>query len=79
MTLDSSGNLFGVTRCDGAFGQGSIFELAVSGGSYTFIDLYDFTGGADTSLPNGDLVMDAQGNLYGTTVGNGGIVFKLSR
>ena len=79
LTLDSSGNLFGVTHCDGAFGLGSIFELALSGGSYTFIDLYDFTGGTDTSLPNGDLVMDAQGNLYGTTNGNGGIAFKLSR
>jgi uncharacterized repeat protein (TIGR03803 family) len=79
LTLDNSGNLFGVTYCDGALGQGSIFELAVSGGSYTFIDLYDFTGGSDTSLPNGDLVIDAQGNLYGTTIGNGGIVFQLSR
>jgi hypothetical protein len=33
----------------------------------TFILLYSFTGAADGASPFGDLIMDANGNLYGTT------------
>ena len=33
-----------------------------------FTTLYSFTGGADGGQPYGDLVFDAAGNLYGTTV-----------
>jgi uncharacterized repeat protein (TIGR03803 family) len=49
--------------------------------------LYDFTGEADGWDPNPGLVMDAAGNLYGTTGAGGdfncvvtgcGVVFKLS-
>jgi uncharacterized repeat protein (TIGR03803 family) len=83
-TLDSAGNLCGTTRCDGAYGYGSVFELTPSGGNYTYTDLHDFTNGDDGSYPNGDLVLDAQGNLYGTTFGGGaiggggGVVFELT-
>lgn len=82
LTLDSAGNLYGVTACDGLYNYGTIFELAFSGGSYTYIDLYDFTGGGDGGEPNGDLVRDAQGNLYGTAFLGGttgaGNVFELT-
>jgi uncharacterized repeat protein (TIGR03803 family) len=82
LTLDSAGNLYGVTLCDGAFGYGTVFELALSGGNYTYIDLHDFSGGTDGGDPNGDLVMEAQGNLNGTTFGGGttgaGNVFELT-
>jgi uncharacterized repeat protein (TIGR03803 family) len=37
----------------------------------TFTLLYSFTGGADGATPYGDLIMDAAGNLYGTTYGGG--------
>ncbi len=51
----------------------------------TFTLLYTFTGGADGGDPIGGLIMDAQGNLYGTTAGGGnpaclhgcGTVFKV--
>jgi uncharacterized repeat protein (TIGR03803 family) len=51
----------------------------------TFTLLYTFTGGADGGDPIGGLIMDAQGNLYGTTAEGGnlaclqgcGTVFKL--
>ena len=77
LTLDSAGNLFGVTYCDGLYGYGSVFELSPSGGTYTYTDLHDFTNGSDGGYPNGDLVLDAQGNLYGTTFGGGGgVVFE---
>ncbi len=82
LTLDSAGNLYGTTYCDGAYGYGSIFELTPSGGSYAFTDLHDFTNGDDGSYPNGNLVLDAQGNLYGTTFGGGadggGVVFEVT-
>jgi uncharacterized repeat protein (TIGR03803 family) len=46
----------------------------------TFNVFYTFSG-SDGSFPNGDLIHDAAGNLYGTTQGGGasrrGIVFKL--
>jgi len=45
--------------------------------------LYSFTGGADGSGPQGGLLMDASGNLYGTTFSGGargnGTVFELIR
>ena len=80
MTLDSAGNLYGVTYCDGAYGFGSIFVLMPSDGSYTFTDLHDFTNGSDGGYPNGDLVLDSNGNIFGTTFGGGGgVVFELTR
>jgi len=53
----------------------------------TFRVLYSFTGGADGEEPDGGLMLDAAGNLYGTTVQGGdsgcfggtcGVVFELS-
>jgi uncharacterized repeat protein (TIGR03803 family) len=46
--------------------------------------IYSFAGGADGAYPESDLVMDAAGNLYGTTVQGGGscdcgTVFELIR
>jgi uncharacterized repeat protein (TIGR03803 family) len=50
--------------------------------------IYSFAGGADGANPESDLIMDATGNLYGTTWGGGascslyygcGTVFELTR
>lgn len=86
MIMDSAGNLYGVTEGDGAYGMGSAFELSPSGGgdpwSYTFTDLHDFSG-FDGSAPVARLVMDREGNLYGTTQFGGnpscncGVVFVI--
>ena len=46
--------------------HGWIFELIPSNGGWTYVDLHDFTGGADGAEPIGDLTLDAQGNLFGT-------------
>lgn len=48
----------------------------------TYTIVHNFVGGpTDGSKPNGDLIQDAAGNLYGTTFGGGaynlGVVFKL--
>ena len=37
-----------------------------SNGGWTYVDLHDFTGGADGAEPIGNLTLDAQGNLFGT-------------
>src|SRR5437868_386021 len=66
----------------------TIFTMAlalvqVSYGQSGYQVLYNFGGGAtDAILPEGELVFDSAGNLYGTTVGGGasgnGTVFELS-
>jgi uncharacterized repeat protein (TIGR03803 family) len=83
---DSLGNLYGTASSAGPGTRGGVFELsppAVSGGSWTETMLFSFDGGADGGSPQGGLVMDASGNLYGTTSEGGdadgdGVVFELS-
>ena len=79
---DSQGNLFGTTYADGALklSFGVVFKLAPDGVESV---LHSFTGGSDGGHPNGDLIADSQGNLYGTTpsVNDGphGTVFKITQ
>lgn len=85
LARDRKGNLYGTTNFGGKHGFGTVFEVAPSGKEKV---LYAFTGGADGSGPVSGLVMDAQGNLYGTTQSGGdagggtvsqnGAVFKLT-
>jgi len=76
LTRDDSGNLYGITGGGGSYGYGVVFKLNPSG---TETVLYNFTGGPEQSFPNGTLVRDAAGNLYGVAEGNSGcgFVFKL--
>ncbi len=82
---DAAGNLYGTTQFGGTSGNGTVFELVNSNGSYTEKVLYSFAGASatssDGSLPLAGLVMDSSGNLYGTASGGGafgaGIVFEL--
>jgi uncharacterized repeat protein (TIGR03803 family) len=87
LIFDAGGNLYGTTfyggdlNCD-SIGCGTVFKLAPNAdGSWTESVLYRFTGG-DGMGPNGGLIFDAAGNLYGTTAGGGtfgrGVVFKLA-
>jgi uncharacterized repeat protein (TIGR03803 family) len=68
LTRDSSGNLYGTTLSGGACGHGTVFELVYSSETYTEKVLYSFgcTSG-DGWAPYAGLIMDAAGNLYGTT------------
>jgi uncharacterized repeat protein (TIGR03803 family) len=62
---DAAGNLYGTTDDGGAlFFYGTAFKLDTTG-NYTV--LHDFTGGSDGGYPTGTLILDASGNLYGTT------------
>jgi uncharacterized repeat protein (TIGR03803 family) len=94
---DPSGNFFGLTFSGGANGHGEAFKLAKqSGGGFVFVDIYDFcpggvgmSGCSDGSGPEGRLILDTSGNLYGATAFGGagcapkpstgcGTIFKLS-
>ncbi len=80
LVADRSGNLYGATTSggNGPYG-GTIFELSPAGDTWTFNVLYSFSGGGG---PYASLTIDAAGNLYGTTAGDGayrgGNVFKLT-
>jgi uncharacterized repeat protein (TIGR03803 family) len=83
--LDSAGNLYGTTNGDLGSGNdpyGSVYELTSSGSGWTERTLYLFQNESNGAFPKSDLVMDAAGNLYGTTSsggsGGGGTVFELS-
>ena len=76
LIFDAQGNLYGTTRfggnpsCrNGSTSCGTVFEVTSSG---TEKVLHTFDGlSTDGSEPEGSLVMDANGNLYGTTAGGG--------
>jgi uncharacterized repeat protein (TIGR03803 family) len=84
--LDGQGNLYGANQ-DGGNGYGFIFELSpASGGGWTLTHLHDFVG-TDGSQPFQGLILDASGNLYGTTPSGGtstectggcGVAFELT-
>ena len=82
----SDGNIYGAAYYGGGYGlayggDGTLFKISTNGALTT---LHSFTGGADGLLPSG-LLQGSDGNLYGTTGGQGpdnssglGTVFKFS-
>lgn len=81
LLIDKAGNLYGVTGFGGVIsgcpdndGCGTVFQLKPSGnGVWTKTTLYSFAGGADGEGPNGPLIFDQMGNLYGVTIYGGGV------
>jgi uncharacterized repeat protein (TIGR03803 family) len=82
--LFASGKLYGTTYYDGANNLGSVYELSRTAmGKWKEKVLYSFQGGSDGQNSLGNLVIDAAGNLYGTTSEGGadcscGTIFKLT-
>ena len=72
LTMDAAGNIYGTTYKDGVYGSGSVFELRPSNGAWLYTDLHDFTSGSDGAEPLGNVVLDSNGNLYGTAFTGGG-------
>jgi uncharacterized repeat protein (TIGR03803 family) len=71
LAIDGPGNLYGTSVDGGKYGAGVVFELAPSGSGYVYSVLHDFTGGSDGGHPYGQIVLDANGNLYGATESGG--------
>ena len=82
LAIDAAGNLFGANYGGGSSYKGNIFKLAQVSGVWTYTDLYDFTGGADGGGPQCSPVVDAMGNIYGTTSYGGtygdGVVWEIT-
>jgi len=77
LIIDSAGNLYGTTAGGGAGvtcrgGCGTVFRLTHKKNGWKKTRIYSFRGGAGGANPYGGLVLDQQGNLYGTTFYGGG-------
>ena len=79
LSTDTLGNVYGTEQFLGA-GHGNVFKLTCC---WTYTDLHDFTNSPDGADPAASPVVDAQGNIYGTTAGGGtfgfGTVWKISQ
>jgi uncharacterized repeat protein (TIGR03803 family) len=80
----SSANLYGTTSNGGVNGAGAVFEMTpTQGGNWTETVLHNFSAtGGDGTYPQGSLLFDSAGNLYGaTSLGgtyNSGTVFEIT-
>jgi uncharacterized repeat protein (TIGR03803 family) len=78
--MDGSGDLYGTAEQGGASNDGTVFEIVHGSGTVTVLASFNGTDGAG---PNGSLVLDGNGNLYGTTAGGGtygsGTVFEVAK
>jgi uncharacterized repeat protein (TIGR03803 family) len=76
---DAAGNFFGVTHGGGANGWGTVFELSMPSGTITTLASFN---GSNGEYPEGSLLEDSQGNLFGTATSGGafgdGTVFEIA-
>jgi uncharacterized repeat protein (TIGR03803 family) len=79
LIMDQSGNLYGTTSAGGANADGTVFELTRGSTIITTLASFNGTNGA---FPHSGLIMDQNGNFYGTTRDGGasgkGTVFELA-
>lgn len=77
---DAQGNLYGTTVYGGADVWGTVYKINTDGTESILHSFAETT--SDGGMPEGGLVFDKQGNLYGTTFQGGayglGTVFKIS-
>jgi uncharacterized repeat protein (TIGR03803 family) len=88
LVFDKFGNIYGTASGGGNNSNGIVFKLAPgTGGRWKETILHRFSGGGNGSRPFAGLVMDAAGNLYGTTDEGGnagcgkngcGVVFEVT-
>jgi uncharacterized repeat protein (TIGR03803 family) len=89
VAMDDKGNLYGTTGAGGAYAGGTVFELTPGGSQSVLYSFCSAVKCADGQGPAAALIIDAAGNLYGTTEnggnggapggGGGGTVFALRR
>jgi uncharacterized repeat protein (TIGR03803 family) len=73
LVFDKAGNLYGTASGGGAFGDGAVFKLTPTTTGYKLSTIHSFQqGGTAGFRPSSPLVLDAAGNLYGTTEAGGG-------
>jgi uncharacterized repeat protein (TIGR03803 family) len=81
---DKAGNIYGTTSegGDSVCACGVVYKLAPQpGGKWKYTVLHKFVA-ATGGLPEGGVILDGKGNLYGTTLGGGahgdGVVFEVT-
>jgi uncharacterized repeat protein (TIGR03803 family) len=90
LAMDATGNLYGTTFGSGnaygsgfcEYGCGTVFKLTPSAGGWSFNLVYEFTGDVDGAQPTAGVILDRDGNLYGTAssagAGGYGTVFEIT-
>jgi hypothetical protein len=84
--FDQKRNLYGTTVQGGAYQAcdidcGTVFELsppAEKGGAWTKTIVHSFGGSNDGTYPYPGVIIDKNGNLYGSTEDDNGMVFEIS-
>jgi len=71
LVMDAAGNLYGTRVDGGAYEYGSVFKLTPSSDGWTYTSLHDFCPNgfpacSDGAYPVSNVVIDTNGNLYGT-------------
>ncbi|HEY1615525.1 MAG TPA: choice-of-anchor tandem repeat GloVer-containing protein [Rhizomicrobium sp.] len=79
LIMDKKGDLYGTTLAGGSANLGTVFKISKKGVETI---IHSFIGGNDGASPYAGVVMDAGGNLYGTTYFGGssglGVVYKIA-
>ncbi len=83
LVTDAAGNLFGTTLDGGAYEDGAVFEVIKTGSGYATVPTTLVSFSATPAFPTANLIVDAAGDLFGTTrssgANNDGMVFEVAK
>jgi uncharacterized repeat protein (TIGR03803 family) len=79
--VDAAGAIYGTTTNGGTNSFGTVFRLTSANGIWSQTVLHTFTGGAEGGIPMSNVVIDSNGNLFGTAAGGGaqgaGVIWEI--
>jgi len=83
VTVDRSGNVYGMAPTGGAYGLGTIYKIhQVQSGAWNLKIIHAFTGGADGATGSAGRMILRNGHLYGAATSGGtygsGVIFELT-
>src|SRR5438477_3114084 len=82
VSIDRSGNVYGMAPTGGTYGVGTIYKLHPHAGSWDFQVIHTFTGGDDGATGSAGRMLLHHGRLYGAATAGGmygsGVVFELT-
>lgn len=81
LAIDSARNLYGTQYQTNQNQGGEVFELSPQAGGWTYTTLHGFQG-SDGRSPYSSVLIDAHGDLFGTTMGGGthegGVIWEIT-
>jgi len=87
---DGAGNFYGTTMTGGSSGVGTVYRMSFDGSKWKYTVIHSFCTGSECAAggysPQGGLIIDTAGNLYGMTSDGGnnagnsgsGVIYELS-